>query len=134
MKGASPNTWVLIGAASLIFPLLGYWAHVSLINYCYLRHARRFCRRNNLGILRWRAGDCFAESHGRRVKTELTAFAMDCRTVHGERRVVTMLVGVFGIKVAYGFPGFPAEPGTAPIGGPQLSVLWERGSGPPSVS
>ena len=134
MSSTSPTGWIFLGVAALLAPLLGYWVYVSLIKYCYMWHARRFCRRNNLKILRWQAGYCFEESHGRRVKTELTALALDCRASDGERRVINLLVSLFGVKVAYGFPGFPVEPGTAPNGGPPLSVLWERGSGPPSAS
>jgi hypothetical protein len=131
MNSISLTAWGLPGVLALMALFLGYWVHVSLIKHCYLWHARRFCRRNNLEILRWQAGYCFEESQGRRVKTELTAMALDCRGSHGERRVVNLLVWVFGVKVAYGFPGFPVEPGTAPNGGPALSVIWERGSGPP---
>jgi hypothetical protein len=130
MNSISLTAWLLLGLLALMALFLGYWVHVSLIKHCYLWHARRFCRRHNLKILRWQAGYCFEESHGRRVKTELTALALDCRGSHGERRVVNLLVWVFGVKVAYGFPGFPVEPGTAPNGGPALSVIWERGSGP----
>jgi hypothetical protein len=72
------------------------------------------------------AGYCFEESGGKRVKTEFTALALDCRDSHGERRVVNLLVSVLGVKAAFGLPGLPSEPG------PRLSVLWERGSGPAS--
>jgi hypothetical protein len=134
MRNASVNEWIVIGIIALSAPFLGYWVHVLLIKYCYLPHARRFCGKNKLDLLAWRAGYCFEESGGKRVKTEYTAFALDCRDSHGERRVVTLLVGVFGVKAAFGLPGMPAEPNGAPNDGPRLSVLWERGSGPPSVS
>ena len=126
--------WIALGAIALVSPFLGYWVHVSLIKYCYLWHGRRFCKRNNLEILGWSAGYCFEESQGRRVKTEFTALALDCRDSHGERRVVNLVVWLFGVKIAYGFPGFPVEPGAALNGGSRYSVIWERGSRPPSVS
>ena len=134
MNSASPIAWLLLGVVVLVALFLGYWVHVALIKYCYLWHARRFCRRNNLEIQGWMAGYCFEESKGRRCKTEMTALALDCRDSLGARRVVNLLVSLFGVKVAYGFPGFPAEPGTAPNGGSRYSVVWERGSGPPSAS
>lgn len=134
MRNAPVSEWIVIGIIAVSAPFLGYWVHVSLVRYCYLRHARRFCRKNKLELLAWMAGYCFEESHGKRVKTEYTAFALECRDSQGERRVVNLLVGVFGVKAAFGLPGLPAEPNAAPNGGPRLSVQWERGSGPPSVS
>ena len=109
MRNALVNEWIVIGIIALSAPFLGYWVHVSLIKNCYLRHARRFCRKNKLELLEWMAGYCFEESHGKRVKTEYTAFALDCRDSQGERRVVNLLVGVFGVKAAFGLPGLPAE-------------------------
>ena len=134
MRNASFSEWIVIGIIALSAPFLVYPVHVGLIRYCYLQYARGFCRKNKLELLAWMAGYCFEESGGKRVKTEYTAFALDCRDSQGERRVVKLLVGVFGVKAAFGLPGLPAEPGAAPNGGPRLSVLWERGSGPPSVS
>src|SRR5215831_3648260 len=92
MRNTPLNAWMVIGIIALSAPLLGYWVHVSLIKYCCLQHARRFCRKNKLELLAWRAGYCFEESGGKRVKTEHTAFALDCRDIHGERRVVNLLV------------------------------------------
>ena len=80
------------------------------------------------------AGYCFKESGGKRVKTAYTAFALDCRDNQGARRVVNLIVGVFGVKAAFGLPGLPAEPNAALNDGPLLSVVWERGSEPPPVS
>ena len=134
MSNLSANWWIVIGIFALSFPFLGHWVHVSLIKYCYLRHAQRFCRKNKLELLAWKAGYCFKESRGKRVKIEYTAFALDCRASQGERCVVNLLVGVSGVKAAFGLPGLAAEPNPAPKGGPRLSVRWELGSGPPSVS
>jgi hypothetical protein len=134
MRNAPVSEWIVIGIIALSAPLVGYWVHVSLIKYCYLWYARRFCRKNDLELLAWMAGYCFEESGGKRVKTEYTAFALDCRDSHGGRRVVNLLIGVFGVKAAFGLPGLPAEPNAASNSGHRLSVLWERGSGPPSVS
>jgi hypothetical protein len=128
MHNAPINEWIIFGIIALSAPFLGYWVHVLLIKYCYLWHARRFCRKNKLELLAWTAGYCFEELRGKRLKTAYTAFALDCRDSQGERRVVNLLVSVLGVKLAFGFPGYPTEPG------PRLSVLWERGSGPPSLS
>lgn len=133
MRNAPINLWIVVAIIAVLVPFLGYWVHVSLIKYCYLRHAQRFCRKNKLELLAWRAGYCFEESRGRRIKSEYTAFALDCRDSQGERRNVNLLVGVFGVKAAFGLPGLPSEPNAAPDA-PRLSVRWERGSEPPSVS
>ena len=134
MHNVSLSELIVIGVIALLALLLVYPVHVGLIRYCYLPHARRFCRKNKLEILAWMAGYCFEESGGKRVKTEYTAFALDCQDSQGQRHAVKLLVGVFGVKAAFGLPGLPAEPNAPPNGGPRLSVLWERGSGPPSVS
>lgn len=134
MRNVPVNEWVFIGIIALLTPFVGFWVHVALIRHCYLWYARRFCRKNRLELLSWRAGSCFEESGGKRVKTEYTAFALDCRDNQGERRVVNLLVSVLGVKAAFGLPGYPAEPGVPPDGGPRLSVMWERGSGTPPVN
>ena len=130
MRNVSVSEWVVIGLIALLALFLGYWVNVALIKYCYLWYARRFCRKNKLELLAWKAGYCFEESGGKRVKIEYTAFALDRRDCQGERRVVNLLVSVLGVKAAFGLPGFPATPN----GSPRLSVLWEQGSGPPSGS
>ena len=133
MRNTPASQWIVIGLIALSFPFLGYGVHVCLIKYCYLWHARRFCRKNKLELLTWMAGFCFEESAGKRVKTEYTAFALDCRDNHGKRHTVNLAVGVFGVRAASGLPGLPTELTLAPNGGPPLSVLWEHCSGPPSL-
>lgn len=134
MRNVSFSELIVIGVIALLALFLVYPVHVGLIRYCYLPYARRFCRKNKLELLGWMAGYCFEESGGKRAKTEYTALALDCRDSHGERHAVKLIVGVFGVKAAFGLPGLPAEPNVPPDGGRRLSVLWERGSEPPSMS
>ncbi len=134
MRDASLSTWIALGVIALLSPFLFYGVHIFLIKYCCLWHARRFCRRNGLEIVAWHAGTCFEESQGRWVKTEYTALVLDCRDAHGQRREVNLMVWPLGVKIAYGFPEFPVEPGAALKGKSRFRVIWELGSGPPPGS
>jgi len=51
MRNTPASQWIVIGLIALSFPFLGYGVHVCLIKYCYLWHARRFCRKNKLELL-----------------------------------------------------------------------------------
>jgi len=134
MREAPYITWIAIGLVALISPFLGFWVHVCLVKYYYLWHARRVCRKKHLEIREWTAGYCFEECRGRWLKTALTGYELDCQDSQGRRLVVNLLVGVVGVKAAFGLPGYPAEPYAVPKGRSRLSVQWERGSGPQSVS
>jgi hypothetical protein len=134
MRNLPVIAWVFLGLLVLSAPLLGYGVHVALIKYCYLGSVRRLCRQQQWELLAWRAGYFFEESNGRRVKTEYTAFALDCRNSRGARKVVCLLVSVLGVKAVFGLPGFPTEAATDPEGGSRYSFLWERGSAPPPAA
>ena len=82
-----------IGAGILALPLF-YLLH-STLNYCYLVHARRFCRRQGFEISRWRCGPAFDQSG---LKTEFTLVELDCLDGQKQRRFVRLLVWVFGIR------------------------------------
>jgi hypothetical protein len=73
---------------------LAYAVHCGL-DYCCVRHGRRFCRRNGLDVRRLRAGMAFDQSG---VKTEFTIVELDCLDGQKQRKLVRLLVWVFGIR------------------------------------
>jgi hypothetical protein len=83
--------FVVVGILGL---LLMYAVHCAL-DYCCVRHARRFCRRNDLEVCRSRAGMAFDQSG---VKTEFTIVELDCLDGQKQRKLVRLLVWVFGIR------------------------------------
>ena len=85
---------VFILIVILDLPLLLYAVHCGL-GYCCVRHARRICRRNGLEIRRSRAGMAFNQSG---VKTEFTIVELDCLDGQKQRKLVRLLVWVFGIR------------------------------------
>ena len=71
--------------------------HLTLGRIC-VRHAKRFCRRNGLGVCRARWQPAFEPSGGKRVKTEFTLVQMDCLDAQKQRRLVLLLVWPFGVR------------------------------------
>ena len=87
-------TVILIVVASIVALLVFYFIHRGL-EYCYLLHARRFCKKHDFEIVRWRCGPAFDESG---VKTEFTVFELDCLDVQKQRKLVRLSVWIFGIR------------------------------------
>lgn len=82
---------ILVGFLSL--PAF-YAVHRALV-YCYFLRARRFCRKNGFTIARWRCGPAFDNSG---VKTELSIIELDCLNAQKQRKLIRLLVWVFGIR------------------------------------
>src|SRR5215469_4526913 len=87
-----PGVAVVVGAGVLALPLF-YFVHYGL-EYCYLVHARRFCRRHGLELSRWRCEPACDKSG---LKTEFTLVELDCLDNQKQRRLVRLLVWVFGV-------------------------------------
>ena len=83
---------VAIGVPALAYFL--WFIHCTL-DRCCVRHARRFRRRNGLEVCRARADMEFDES-GR--KTEFTIVELDCLDGQKQRKLIRLLVWVFGIR------------------------------------
>jgi hypothetical protein len=62
---------------------------------CYLMHARRFCRKNGFVLGKWRCGPAFNRQG---VKTEFTIVELDCLDAQQQRKLIRLLVWVFGIR------------------------------------
>ena len=75
-------------------PLI-YLVHSSLVKFCYLPHAQRWCRKNGYKALHWKAFYTFAKSG---IKTEYTAFELHCSDSSGKNCYVFLLAWVFGVK------------------------------------
>ncbi len=82
--------WVVIAVVAL--PLM-YAIHCGL-DRCCLIHARRFCRRKGLEVRRSRAGMAFRSG----LKTEFTIVELDCLDEQKQRKLIRLLVWVFGIR------------------------------------
>jgi len=93
-KPATVLMVVIIVVAGIVALPAFYAVHCGL-TYCYLQHAHRFCRKNGYELLRWRCGPAFDKSG---VKTEFSVFEIDCRDAHGERKLVRLLLWLFGIR------------------------------------
>jgi hypothetical protein len=87
------NGIVIIVVAAVIALPAFYFVHRCL-EYFYLLHARRFCKENGLELVRWRCGPAFEKSG----KTEFTIFELDCLDNQKQRKVVRLLVWIFGIR------------------------------------
>jgi hypothetical protein len=85
---------ILIIAAVLLALPLWCLAHFGL-EYCYLIYARRFCNKNGYQLLRARGGPAFDDSG---VKTESYLVELDCEDVQGQRKLVRLLIWVFGVQ------------------------------------
>src|SRR5262245_15186664 len=88
-----PGIVFIILASILALPAL-YFVHLGL-NSCCVKYARRFCRQRGLTVTRWRCGPAFDPSG---VKTEFTLVELDCLDSQKQRRLVRLLVWIFGIR------------------------------------
>jgi hypothetical protein len=79
-------------AIALCIVLFGV-VHFGL-QHLYLVHARRFCRRKGLTPVRSRSGTAF---DGSGMKTEFTIVELDCQDAQGARKLVRLLVWIFGV-------------------------------------
>jgi hypothetical protein len=99
----STAEFIFIVVAGILALPLFYAVHRGL-NYCYLTHARRFCRQHGFAISRWRCGPEFNQSG---VKTEFTVVELDCFDGQKQRRLVRLLVWLFGIRRVLSDDKFP---------------------------
>jgi hypothetical protein len=84
---------LIIAAGMLALPVF-FVVHCGLV-YCCLVHARRFCRNHGFQPARWRSRPEFDQSG---IKTEFTVVELDCLDLAGQRRLIRLLVWVFGIR------------------------------------
>ena len=105
MAAASLSTAevVFIVVAGILALPLFYAVHCGL-NYCCLRYAQRFCKQHGFAISRWRCGPAFDQSG---VKTEYTLVELDCLDAQKQRRLVRMLVWLFGVRKLISDDRFP---------------------------
>jgi hypothetical protein len=83
---------VVLGLPGIVFLL--YFVHCAL-DRCCVKHARKFCRRKGLEVLRSRACMAFDNSG---VKTEFTIVELDCIDGQKQRKLIRLLVWVFGVR------------------------------------
>ena len=82
--------------------LLGYHVHRALNVICIM-YARAFCRRGRLDVRRWRAGPEFQSG----VKTEFTIVELDCLDYQRRRRLIRLVVWIFGIRKVLNNEAYP---------------------------
>ncbi len=85
---------IFVVASALVALPAFYFVH-RVLGYCYFLYARQFCRKRDFEILRWRCGPQFDKSG---VKTEYTIVELDCLDVHKQRKLVRLLVWIFGVR------------------------------------
>ena len=91
---ASALQVILIITVGVLFIPLSYAVHCGL-NYCYRAYARRFCRKKGLEMVRGRCRPAFDESG---TKTEFTIFELDCLDAQKQRRLLRLLIWIFGVR------------------------------------
>jgi hypothetical protein len=91
------RVFLILVLVALGLPALAclFWFVHCTLERCYVRHARGFCRRNGLELRRSRAGMAFDQSG---VKTEFTIIELDCLDGQKQRKLIRLLVWVFGIR------------------------------------
>jgi len=99
------NFLFILGLAGvgIIGLFLLYYVHRGL-EYCCLRYALRFCRRSGFEIRGWRVGPAF-DTTG--VKTEFTLVELDCLDAQKQRKLVRLIVWVFGIRKVLSTEDYP---------------------------
>ena len=87
--------WILV-LVGLGIPALLYMAWIvhCTLDRCYVRHARGWCKRKGLTVLRSRAGMAFDASG---LKTEFTIVELECLDDQKKRKLIRLLVWIFGI-------------------------------------
>lgn len=83
---------VVCGAPLLLY--LFWCVHCALDQLC-VRHARKFCQRNDLHLSRVRWQPQFEPSG---IKTEFTLVQMDCLDLDKRRRLVLLSAWPFGVR------------------------------------
>ena len=81
-------------ASCMLGVLLIYPVHCALDSIC-LRHALRFCRRRGSEVRRGRVGIYYDEQG---LKTEFTVVELDCLDGQKQRKLLRLLVWVFGVR------------------------------------
>ena len=95
---------MLFGFGVLIVPL--YWFVHCGLEYCYLRFAVRYCTNRGLDVSRLRCRPWFKDS----IKTEYTLVELDCVDSNQRRKLVRLLVWLFGIRKVLSVEESPDEP------------------------
>ena len=83
-----------IGLAVPISMYLLWFVHCT-VERCCVAHARRFCRRKGLEVRRSRHQMAFDVSGE---KTEFTMVELDCFDAQKQRRLLLLLVWIFGVR------------------------------------
>lgn len=99
--------FLILAIVAFAIALMYFWwgVHCTL-NYLCIRHARRFCRRQGLEVRRTRAGIAF-EQFG--PKTEFTIVELDCLDAQKQRKLIRLLVWLFGVREVLSIEPFPEE-------------------------
>ena len=97
---------LIIVAAVVAVPAilgLGWLVHCALNRFC-ISLGERHCRGRGLAVVRSRAGIAVEPSG---VKTEFTIVELDCLDAHRERRLVRLLVWLFGVRTILTDESYP---------------------------
>jgi len=86
---------ILAFVAFAIASIYLWWGVHCTLDYLCTRHARRFCRRQGLEVRRSRAGIAFDQSG---MKTEFTIVELDCLDAQKQRKLIRLLVWLFGVR------------------------------------
>ncbi|MDB6110409.1 MAG: hypothetical protein JWR69_2159 [Pedosphaera sp.] len=99
---STPELMFLFAAAILGLPAM-FIVHCGL-EYCYLVYARRFCRNNGLKLMRWKCWMAFDKSG---VKTEFTIFELNWLDGQSQRKLVRLVIWIFGIRKVLSNENYP---------------------------
>jgi hypothetical protein len=93
--------YVIVGFVifSIALMYLAWVVHCTLDRVC-VRHAKRYCRRHGLEVsrVRWQMAFELRPDGRRGVKTEFTLVQLDCLNSRKQRRLVVLLVWLFGVR------------------------------------
>jgi hypothetical protein len=91
-----PTLWIFaliaLGIPVIFFVLV--MVHYAQDRVC-VRHARRFCRKNQLEIDRIRFQPARDPSG---IRTEFTLIQVDCQDIEKQRKLIVLLVWPFGVR------------------------------------
>ena len=94
---------------TLFIGLLGvyamWWVHCGLVYY-YLWLGRRYCITHGFTPSRSRGGPEFDDNGN---KTEYTAIEFDCMHPEKGRQLVSLVIGIFGVRKVVRIVPFPKE-------------------------
>ena len=107
---------VLVVAVLFVLTMcLFYFVHCSLVKYCYLPHARKWCAKNGYGMVGQQSYYAFTPTGA---KSEYTCFELECLDNNHQKHFVVLLVGALGVKRIVSVAGAPlSETRAIPIGG-----------------